>query len=317
MDANRVRIQRILCPTDFSEGSQNVLGHAVALTRQFEAQLTILHVVPSVVSATGGPYFPATQEMREQAGSELRRYLALAEPVQAVTELREGEPWREIQAAAEQMPADLVVMGTHGRGGFEEFLLGSVAERVLRRAPCPVLTICREAQPARQEPGLFARILCATDLSEASVPAIEFAVSLAEEQQAELILLHVLEGLQLYEDALGIEPLRRNMEDMARGRLASAVPPEAREWCAVREVVTHGRAHREILRVAAETRAGLIVMGTHGHGALGRMFFGSTSHHVVHAAGCPVLTVRPVRARAGPAGAQASLPGAQNLPLKP
>lgn len=316
MNANRVQIERILCPTDFSEISSRALQHAIALASRFEAQLSLVHVVPSAVSPTGGAYFPATREMRRQAGEELRGFAALA--VQALvrveTDLREGEPWREIQAAAEQLPADLVVMGTHGRGGFENLLLGSVAERVMRRAPCPVLTV-GEAAP-EGAPGMFGRILCAADLSESSASTVAFALSLAAEHQAELTLLHVLEGLHLYEDAPELLPLRRNLEEVARGQLAAAVPPDAREWCTVHELVTLGRAHREILRVAVEKQADLIVMGTHGHGPMGRMLFGSTSNSVVRAAHCPVLTVRQVR-KATPAGAQASRAGVQDLQPKP
>jgi nucleotide-binding universal stress UspA family protein len=90
------------------------------------------------------------------------------------------------------------------------------------------------------------------------------------------------------------------------------VPPEAREWCSVREVVRPGRAHNEILDMAGTFRADLIVMGTHGHGPLGRIFLGSTSQSVVRGAACPVVTVREVRSRPA-AGARGSRSELQDL----
>jgi nucleotide-binding universal stress UspA family protein len=141
---------------------------------------------------------------------------------------------------------------------------------------------------------------------------VAFALSLAEEQQAELTLLHVLEGLQLYKNAPELEGLRRRLQDAACEQLAALVPAEAREWCSVHELVTPGRAHREIRKVAAEKEVDLIVMGGCGHGPIGRMLFGSTSQSVVRAAQCPVLTVRPIRERQA-ARAQGSRAVAQDL----
>jgi nucleotide-binding universal stress UspA family protein len=298
MVGNRVHIGRILCPVDFSEFSSRALEHAVALAGLFDARLDMLHVVPNAVPLSGGGFFPAGSELLRHAAFELRRCagLAVQSGVSVQTDLRDGEPWREIATMAESLPADLVVMGTHGRAGFEHLLLGSVAEKVLRRAPCPVLTVGLGSEPP-QPRGLFNRILCATDLSETSKATVAFALSLAEEQQAELTLLHVLEGLQLYKNAPELESLRTRLQDVACEQLAALVSAEAREWCSVHELVTPGRAHHEILKVAAEKAVDLIVMGGCGHGAIGRMLFGSSSQAVVRAAPCPVLTVRLVRDR--------------------
>jgi nucleotide-binding universal stress UspA family protein len=313
MVGNRVHIGRILCPVDFSEFSSRALEHAVALAGHFAARVDLLHVVPSAVSPSGGGSFPARSELLQYAGLELRRCagLAVQSRISVQTDLREGEPWRQIEAAAASLPADLVVMGTHGRAGFEHFLLGSVAEKVLRRAPCPVLTVGLGSQPP-QPSGLFNRILCATDLSETSTATVALALSLAEEQQAELTLLHVLEGLQLYQHAPELEGLRRQLQDAASEQLAAAVAAEARQWCSVRQLVKPGRAHHEILKVAAEAEADLIVMGASGQGSLGRMLFGSTSQGVVRAAHCPVLTVRSIRERQA-VRAQSSRAATQDL----
>jgi nucleotide-binding universal stress UspA family protein len=187
----RIQIERILCPTDFSEFSVRALRHATALARRFGARLTVLHVIPQWVPYTHAPaYFPgpmlANPALCRHVEQDVREFAAPAieAGVPVETMLREAEPWREIQAVAEELPADLVVMGTHGRGGFEQLLLGAVAEKVLRRAPCPVLTVCHEEGRTWEAPGLIRRILCATDLSEASGPTIRYALSLAEEYEA-------------------------------------------------------------------------------------------------------------------------------------
>jgi nucleotide-binding universal stress UspA family protein len=306
----RLDTKRILCPVDFSEFSHRALERAVRLADWFDAEVVALHVVPLLTPPGPGlPYFPvplqATKEQDAQAERDLKDLMApfLEERVTIETRVRRGDVWREIMAEAEGLPADLVVMGTHGRSGFEHLLLGSVTEKVVRRATCPVLTVGNVPAPPRVGP-LFRRILCAADLTETSAHTIDFALSLAEENQADVTLLHVIEslpdqtsGARLYLAVPEIGPLRRDLTEQARERLRGAVPDESRDWCEVRERVEVGTAWRAILRAAEETDADLIVMGAHAHGPLGRVFFGSTSSHVVRQAACPVLVVRETKAR--------------------
>jgi nucleotide-binding universal stress UspA family protein len=187
-------------------------------------------------------------------------------------------------------------MGTHGRTGFERWALGSVAETVLRRAPCPVLTVPPRAGDD-PDPMFFKRIFCATDFSPASEAAVRYATALAAEADGSLFLGHVIDRPgQAPRTEPGPDGKRRPRPDFecaARAQLRRALPPEAREWCQVEEIVTRGKAGPEILRLAAEREAGLIVMGVHGRGLLDLMAFGSVTHQVVREAGCPVLTVRP------------------------
>ena len=140
MAPSRIRLQQILCPTNFSEFSDRAYRHARALAGWFDARLTVLHVIQYVVPAGGDlPYFPAPitvgAAVREEAQKELAIFVEAAqrEGVAVDTLLLEGDPSREIQSTAEALPADLLVMGTHGRGGFERLVLGSVTEKVLRR----------------------------------------------------------------------------------------------------------------------------------------------------------------------------------------
>ena len=220
----------------------------------------------------------------------------LGEGVPIETKVLEGDPWRVIREEAEALPADLLVMGTHGRSGFEHLLLGSVTEKVLRRAPCPVLTV-GEVPPHPRKGPLFRRIVCAADLTEASERTLEVALSLASENDARITLLHVVESLpgetgsRLYLAVPEIGPLRRDLVDQARAQLRQAVPDAARDFCSVSERVETGSAWSEILRVADETDADLIVMGAHARGGMARMLFGSTASHVVRRATCPVLVI--------------------------
>ncbi len=307
----RIQIENVLCPTDFSVYSERALRHAAALARRFEARLTVLHVIPVWTPYTHAPaYFPAPmlanpslcRHVEEDLNQAVTAAIDAGVPVHTI--LREAEPWREILSVAEELPADMLVMGTHGRGGLEQFLLGSVAEKVLRRAPCSVLTVCREEGRTWEAPGLVRHILCATDLSAASQATIAYALSLAAEYQARLTVLHVLEGVAAsdspaYKELPETAALLRQVEAVTRHHLHQAIPEDARAWCEVKEQVVQGRAHREVLRIAVEETADLIVMGSRRHGPLAWTSMGSTLHHVVREASCPVLTVKPTGDHAG------------------
>jgi nucleotide-binding universal stress UspA family protein len=186
-------------------------------------------------------------------------------------------------------------MGTHGRTGFEHLVLGSVTEKVMRKATCALLTVPRNAPDATAAvPTLFHRILAAVDFSDVSLRALEYAVSLAEEEDGQLTVLHVTDApRELARWAEHDEEGKRYVEQWksyALERLTSLVSDDARVYCHVRERVETGDPSREILRVAAEQQSGLIVIGAHGTGVFERLFVGSTAQHVVRHAPCPVLT---------------------------
>jgi nucleotide-binding universal stress UspA family protein len=293
MASPRPEFDRILCPVDFSEFSSLALEHALRLARWFDARVEVLHVIPFLpfAMAAGGVPVPysseATHAMRESATQEIADLVAplLSEGVPIETKLLEGSAWRLILDEARTWPADLLVMGTHGRSGFEHLLLGSVAEKVLRGATSPVLTIGR-AMPHPGKGPLFRRILCAADLSRASERTLDVALSLATENDARITLLHVISSLPRDVDARGslLNP------DIAPPRLT--VPDAARHFCDISERVETGTPWTEALRVAVEMDADLIVVGAHARGAVDRMLFGSTTSQIVRRATCPVLVVR-------------------------
>ncbi len=320
---DRIQIERILCPTDHSEFSARARGHAIALARWFAAELTLLRVVPDVMATPGGPDLPvpvlASPAFRDQAADELA---AFAEPAVAArlpvrTLLRDGDPWRVIVHEAAELPADLIVMGTHGRSGFEHLLLGSVTEKVLRRSPCPVLTVCQADGTSLRDPVPFRRILCAVDLGPGSAATVAMAAALAERGGASLMLFHAIEGLpepgrHPYLVVPEVGALQEGLEATSMKQLRRLVPDAVRQRVAVEERVAVGRAHRQVLRLASEQAADLIVLGVSLHGAIQHLLFGSTCEHVVRAATCPVLSARPLRA--APASDPAGLPDPEESP---
>jgi nucleotide-binding universal stress UspA family protein len=306
-----IEIQRILCPIDFSDYSRHALDHAVALARRYESAITVLHVFSTVPAAAYAPGMPGWEPIvltpadREQLLVEMTRFTEAesAPGVSMDVSIREGDTTSEILNQAAELNAALLVMGTHGRSGFERLLLGSVTEKVLRKASCPVLTVPRrhpDAVPAT--PVLFKQILCPVDFSDCSMQALNYAMSLAQEADAHLTVLHVMaHELAVTEDPYmamtindpqRVADFRRRREDAARQRLNDAVPETVAAYCHVETMVASGKPSREILRIAAEQQADLIVVGVHGRGVADLMFFGSTTNHVVREATCPVLTVR-------------------------
>lgn len=300
----RLSIEHVLCPTDLSDFSERALRHAVALSRWFAAQLSVLRVVADVMPTPGGPDLPVTAlaspALRAEAEQDLGRFAqpAIDAGIPVRTVLREGEPWREILHEAGALPADLIVMGTHGRSGFEHLLLGSVTEKVLRRATCPVLTVCRSGEPP--EAGLpFRRLLAATDLLPGSEHTLAMAQAVAESAGATLTVVHAIEnlpepGLHPYLVVPELHALRAQLEGDARERLLRAVPDDVRQRLGIETRVVVGSARREVLRLAGELHADLIVLGAHAQGPIEHLLFGSTCEQVVRSAPCPVLTVRAV-----------------------
>lgn len=134
-------IRTVLHPTDFSDRSEYALQLAAALARDYHARLVILHIIPRTIVAFGEGVIPPEPEViREEAQAQLDG-LRVPGGLPAERRLTEGDPAEVILRVARETPADLVVMGTHGRTGLGRVLMGSVAEQVVRKAPCPVLTV--------------------------------------------------------------------------------------------------------------------------------------------------------------------------------
>lgn len=299
-----IELQRILCAVDFSGFSRRALDHALSVARSYGSTVTALHVVAPAPAVVAGAYFgsevapPIMLPTMDAATAtrELER-LVTSEQVPGVkveTLVTEGsEVYREILAQADHLDANLVVIGTHGRTGFERLFLGSTAEKVLRKGRRPVMTVPPKAPDAMASgPVPFARIVCGVDFSRSSRIALDYATSLAQQNNAALALVHIIETHPLYADFA--PPAAIDLHawvEQATSRLHQLVPDPVRATCSIAELVREGTPHQEILGFAQEVAADLIVLGVRGRRAADLLFFGSTTHHVIREARCAVLTV--------------------------
>jgi len=298
-----VEFKNVLCAIDLSDASARTLAYAGAIARWYKAHLTVLHVAPTfdamqVRSGAIGEAITIVQPMpREDLLNELRKALdgSTIAADEATLAAEAGETVATIVDRALSTSADLLVMGTHGRSGFDRWILGSVTEKVLHKAPCPILTVPPHAPRNIATDGSFSRILCPVDFSPSALQAFGFALDLAKQSGGTVIALHAIEWLA--DDVRGhaqfnVQDFRQHLLDDAHLRLRTLIADQPGETGGIEDVVVAGRAYREVLKTADTRGADLIVMGAQGRGGVGLTLFGSTTQQVVRGATCPVLTVR-------------------------
>lgn len=296
-----MKVDRILFATDFSESADAALGRALFLAERLEAQLHLLHAVVLHEHDPNNPAekFPATEEifrkLFEIADSKMAGLLKQrGREVLAIEEVtRRGISASEvILSYADEVDADLIVMGTHGRRGPARLLMGSVAAAVTRHASCPVLTVRADARSVRDEN--VQTILVPVDFSETSKLAIRYAEQLGHLYHAGLELLHVAEEIPYpyfylpAESNVLLDRMNRAREALAK-LAADSLSGDIHHTMSVRS----GRAATEILDHARERDSGLLVIGTHGLSGLERLLLGSTAEQVIREACCPVFVVKP------------------------
>jgi nucleotide-binding universal stress UspA family protein len=291
-----LKINRVLCPIDFSEFSVKAYDYAQSLAWHYNASLLLEHVTESMPPmypyyAFPNAYVEISQELRSNAEQQIQEFAKThTRPgVQPECSVHEGAVANVILDLAEAQAVSLIVMGTHGLRGIERAMLGSVTDKVLRKAHCPVLAVRKPAHDLVTQAGVLdviqlQRILCCTDFSDQSEQALEYAVSLAREYEAELTLLHVLEGVAGSADV-------ENEIAKAMENLEKQLSPETRTNCKVNTLVRIGNPYQQIIELALESRTDLIVMGVRGRNALDLAVFGSTTYRVVQLGPCPVLVV--------------------------
>jgi nucleotide-binding universal stress UspA family protein len=296
-----LRIKTILYPTDLSEASARAYGYAESIAGRYNARLLVIHVALSPFLAypdelNGGATAEVLCDLRGYAESHLAKFMkdrarhAAEHGIQTESAVVEGSITAEILQLAETKAADLIVMGTHGRQGADRQTLGSVTEKVLRKASCPVLAI-RKPEHSFVTPGsstspvVLRKILYCTDFSKDSSRASDYAFSLAMEYEAEITLLHVLENIPRSGDA-------QAAMDEAKERLRTIIPAEAASRCRSPIKVRIGRPYQEVVQLALEDKTDLIVLGVRGRNILDLALFGSTTHRVLQLGPCPVLAVR-------------------------
>jgi nucleotide-binding universal stress UspA family protein len=285
---------KIIWTTDFSENAEASLAYAEEIASRFDADLILVHVlldIPFFYSSFLGDssaYLEALEKAREEASGELESIARNLrnKGIAARIMLLEGSPYSEIISFAENQGADLIVMSTRGPKGLERIIIGSTAEKVVRNAPCPVLTV--HEKPAL--PLKIANILLLTDLSEPSKKAFPPALELAGAFGAKITLLHIMETSV----PLGKEDEKALSDALLRvmdGLLADTVGEEFRR--SIEKVIVKGAdAASGIARFCEENPVDLIVMATHGRSGLRKTLLGSVAEKVLRSLEVPVLTVK-------------------------
>ena len=287
-----VSLQNILVATDFSPCSQIALHCAAVLARQAKGRVFLAHVLPcapmSPIPMDAGPAFPVT--IGQDPRFRMKQLVSAPEMagIEHETLLGQGDLWLVLQGMIEEHHIELVVIGTHGREGLKKVVLGSVAEEVFRRAPCPVVTVGPHVAPECIEQGRLRRVLFATDLLPSSLHALPYVTMLAQQHQASLTLLHALASAVPGMEFDATVPIERQVAE-ARAELRQVVPAGSNADV----VVEVGIPSEIIVRVAHAQNASLIVTGLHSQSVFAATHLPwTTAHRVVRDAHCPVMTVK-------------------------
>jgi nucleotide-binding universal stress UspA family protein len=292
-----LELKLIVCPVDFSQFSLKAYRHALSVTEHYRAKLLALHVVelhrhPYLsFAASASLYKEACEALCENGRKQLHEFVEKhtnneMEPQIVVTM---GMAADDILSVAQAQNADVIVMGTHGRRGFDRLMLGSVTDRVMRTAPCPVLVVGKslhDSMATSERQGRIhqlIRIVSCTDFSQDSEQALKYALSAREEYDAELTLMHVLDGPS--------SETGNEAKSTAREKLYQLVPADVRKSPKFKTAVRVGKPYKQIIEFAQQTQADMVAMGVRGRGALDVALFGSTTYRVMQLGPCPVLAV--------------------------
>ena len=298
-NCQQVSLKNILFLTDFSEPSEAALPFATSIARGYGAKVFALHVFtpdPPVCLMPSKIAIAAIETGEQYAKARVESQLAGLEH-ETIVEWN-MDVWEAVQKAIEANHIDLIVLGTHGRTGAERLFMGSVAEEIFRRSPVPVLTIGPHVRSSVHGFGRFHRVLFATDFTDASLAATPYAISLAQENESKLVLLHVMRTPHELNDEAGNDCEWKRFElsvAEAIHRLYEVVPKEAELHSPPQSLVEYGDPAERILSVAKERSCDLIVLGVRdasGHIGAATHLERATAHKVVAHALCPVLTVR-------------------------
>src|SRR5579863_5449826 len=300
-----VKVKNVLFATDFSATSESALPYALAICRRFGSTLHAVHVLSdaNVLMMTGGVDYVSMGTIYEDAHTEAKEKLdEIAGRLEGIPQrsyVRHGQVWRNLNSIIEDNHVDMIVLGTHGRTGLGKLLLGSVAEDILRHAPCPVLTVGPKVSGRAKLPAFpkrghdvapleleLAQIVFATDFAPGAAGMAQRAVKLAEEFRARLTLVHVIEDYT----QLGSRP---GPIEEGTSRLQALIPADAALQYPAETVLEFGSAAERIVKIAAEREADMIILGARSARDIGSTHLPwSSAHHVIAQAHCPVLTIR-------------------------
>jgi nucleotide-binding universal stress UspA family protein len=291
-----MQVKLILCPVDFSDFSVSAYEYALTLAEYYKAHLVVLHAIElskypyaDYVGATGD-FADLLRALCEGGKAKLREFVKkhLRPGVEPELAVDQGNASDLILLFAQKQNVELIVMGTHGRRGFDRFVLGSTTDRVVRRACCPVLVVSNPADnimtTGPDGKHRLSRILYCTDFSLNSERALQYAISVASEYGAEVTMFHVIEGAPDPTTAQAIIAARTKQLD-------KLVSDNQCEHLNVRTAARCGKPYKEIVGYAKEVQAHLIIMTARGGDAVDRAIFGSTTYRVIQLGPCPVLAV--------------------------
>jgi nucleotide-binding universal stress UspA family protein len=316
-----------MCAVDFSDFSHLILSYGRAMAAEFHAKLYVCHVLHDMVmlSSHGQAYIASEKVSKERMDNTklLLENLVKEQKIEAQTLVLQGHAADELTKIVQEQNIDLVIAATHGGSGIKRFLIGSVTDRLVKTLTCPLLVLhTQEDHPAF--PNVFRvpleRILVGCDFSPESDLAFEYGLSLAQEFQAELHLVHVIkqekhieltttdymkiqegdylgwtrsEFLTLQQKATDDEWERRSrLLSRIERQLSHMVPEESRDWCTPVINLLEGKAYSELIHYAKIKKMDMMVLGIHGHSLLEQFLVGSTTDRIIGRSSCPVLAVR-------------------------
>jgi nucleotide-binding universal stress UspA family protein len=300
----KVNFNNILCATDLSDLSAIAISSGVALAKEFNAKLFVCHIVDLSTTAAYGDIIFAPLELQNKTIGYTHEQLERIMQNQTIDWeplVTAGHPPDEISKFVALHQVDLVVSATHGRSGLKRFFLGSVTERLMRILPCPLLIVRspEDAEAPAGESSLgFKKILVGCDFSSFSDLAFQYGLSLAQDFESELHLVHVMEA-PVYKDVLklGGHPgvsTEKSLYDQLNEKMSQMIPEESVVWCQPKTVLLAGRPYEEIIKYSLLNSIDLIVLGIRGRNLIEVLMTGSTTDRVSRQGPCPVLSVLPI-----------------------
>lgn len=292
------KITSILCPVDFSEFSVNAYEYAQSIASHYNAKLVLQYVMYMWLEPLGDwDVYPDSfheeerRKRHDKAEHQLQKFATRHSRTPVIPQLivQDGPPTDLIFAQAEAQAADLIVIGTHGYMGIDQMMLGSVTNRVLRKARCPVLAVRKPALHLASsrhdpEPVSLRKMLLCMDFSDHAHHALKYARSLAKEYDAELTLLHVMEDIP---ESTDLECATGKIME----RLQEFIPQESVAGCSVKAAVRLGKPYQQIVQFALEGQMDLVIMGVRGRDSIDSAIFGSTAYRVTQLGPCAVLAI--------------------------
>jgi nucleotide-binding universal stress UspA family protein len=300
----RPNLRNIMCLTDLSPFSNQTIGYGLALAKEFESRLYLCHVVELSSMALYAEAHLDPMEHQNQIISHAEATLAemtKGNDIDWQPLITVGPTVSEISRLVEEKSIDLVISASHGRSGLKRLVLGSVTEELMRTIACPLLVIRGPEQSEKQHELIdfrLKKIMVGCDFSTYSTLALRYALSFAQEFEAELHLAHVIEPTVYQNLSKTVEnaeiAYHEELKELIGKKLDHFIPEEAKHWCFPKTAILDGRVDEKIVEYGKQNNIDLIILGVRGHGMVETLFLGSTTDRVARQASCPVLSVRPL-----------------------